>query len=62
MRLKKLFINVLAISLLPLELLSQNPPPPPGGTPPGFPIPGILILIISAIGYGIFISLRNPKK
>lgn len=61
---RKLPYIVISISIFTwaTAYTQTTPPPPPAGAPPGFPIPGILILFIAALGFGIYNSFHNPKK
>ncbi|WP_417369496.1 PID-CTERM protein-sorting domain-containing protein [Gelidibacter japonicus] len=41
----------------------SGPPPPQGSPPPGLPIDdGLVVLLVAALIYGVYIILRHSKK
>jgi hypothetical protein len=58
----KTVIVWVAVCIYPLMYAQTSPPPPPGGGPPGFPLPGILILAFTGVGYAVYTLKNNPKK
>lgn len=55
--LNKLNLNLIRFIVflsLSISTYGQTQPPPPGGTPPGFPLPGILYLLMIALGFGVY--------
>lgn len=59
--LKTVFVLV-TVWIYPIMNAQTTPPPPPGGGPPGFPLPGILILAFAGVGYAVYTLKNNPKK
>ena len=42
-------------------VFAQTTPPAPAPPPPGFPIPGIILATMAAIGYGSYKTTQNTN-
>lgn len=54
-------LSLLIVLANTIMIFSNNEPPPPAGPPPGFPMPYIWVMLVSAIGYGVWKRLNSEK-
>ncbi|HXJ98483.1 MAG TPA: hypothetical protein VNJ50_06520 [Gelidibacter sp.] len=64
---KKILASILLTAISSVSMVAQEQPPQPnpsgGPLPPGAPIDdGLIILFVTAIVYGVYISLKLSKK
>jgi hypothetical protein len=58
--LHKIIVTVL-LGMHTAVMAQSAPPPPPAGAPPGFALPGVVYLVIAAMGFGMFKISRKNK-
>ena len=57
---KYILLAILLIISLIIHAAPGTPPPPPAA-PPGFPLPGIVIIAVSSIAFGVYQKWKKNK-